>query len=228
MRQPIGAAAAAAALAAASIVATAGSAQADDFCNITGFTPTMVVVGLSPVTKTFNVSTSDCVEEGWSLLLGDYDFYVYEDAPQETFQPYGNDEAGSYSAVADAYNYDYDYDESERSWASAFHLKRRGSFSSFNAGPEPVKKGKAITITGKLLRANWDTEKYQGHTNKDVKVQFRTPTGSFTTVKTVKTNSDGWAKTTVTAQRTGVWQLVFSGNSTSGPATSSGDSVKVD
>jgi len=227
MRQHITAVAAAAALAISGIVGSAGSAHADVACTITGFTPTTVVVGLSPVTRTFNVRTSGCAKAGWSLLLGNYDFFVYDSAPQETFMvPYSNADAGSYSAVAKAYN--SDYFTTERSWASAFHLKRASSWgSTFNAGPEPVTKGRAITIQGKLYLANWDTDRYGIHRYQYVKVQFRTPTGTYATVKTIRTNSYGWAKTTVTARRSGVWRLVYFGNSVSGPVNSKGDYVQV-
>jgi hypothetical protein len=90
-----------------------------------------------------------------------------------------------------------------------------------------VRKGRAITIQGTLSRANWDNHKYQGHGFQPVQVQFRTPTGLYATVKTVKSTSNGSVKTTVTAQRTGFWRLVYRGNGASGPAKAAGDGVKV-
>jgi hypothetical protein len=226
MRQHIAAVAAAAALAISGLVANAGPASADVPCTITGFTPTTVVVGLAPVTRTFNVRTSGCTRGGWDLLLGNYEAFVFDGAPQETFQPSSNTDAGSHSAVATAYN--SAYLETQRSWASAFHLKRASTWgSTFNAGPEPVTATRAITVQGKLSLANWDTGRYGIHRYQDVKVQFRTPTGTYATVKTIRTDYYGWAKTTVTAQRTGYWRLVYGGNSISGPVATVGDSVQV-
>lgn len=226
MEQRIAAVAAAAALAISGIVGSAGPAQADTPCTITGFTPTTVIVGLSPVTRTFDVGTSGCTREAWMLVLGDYDAFAMDSDPQVTFSSLTNSAAGSHSAVASVANSDYSV--TERSWASAFHLKRASGWgSTFNASPEPVMATRAITIQGKLQLANWDTGTYRAHPYQYVKVQFRTPTGTYATVKTIKTNSDGWAKTTVTAQRTGYWRLVYSGNGIAGPVSSAGDSVQV-
>jgi hypothetical protein len=226
MRQRIAAVATAAALAISGSVANAGPASADVPCTITGFTPTTLVVGLAPVTRTFNVRTSGCAKQGWDLLLGNYEAFVFDSAPRETFQLSSNADAGSHSAVATAYN--GDYLETQRSWASAFHLKRASSWgSTFNAGPEPVMATRAITVQGKLSLANWDTARYDLHRYQGVKVQFRTPTGTYATVKTISTSYDGWARTTVTAQRTGYWRLVYDGNSISGPVATVGDSVQV-
>lgn len=226
MRQRITAVAAAAALAIAGLVAGAGTAQADIPCVITGFTPTTVVVGLSPVTRTFNVRTSGCTRVGWDLTINDLFIYAYNGAPKASFNPYSNSQAGGHSVVASADNTALQI--RRRGWADGFHLKRASSFgSTFNAGPEPVTKGKTVTVLGKLLRANWDTDRYQGYAHQRVRVQFRTPTGSFVTVRTVETNAYGWVRTTFTARRTGLWRLVYSGNSITGPATSVGDSVRV-
>ena len=74
-------------------------------------------------------------------------------------------------------------------------LLQRYSKLTVNASPEPVKKGKTITVTGKLSRANWDDNKYHGYTDQPVKLQFRKKsTTTYTTVKTIKTNSTGDAE----------------------------------
>lgn len=92
---------------------------------------------------------------------------------------------------------------------------QRYSKLSVNASPEPVTKGKTITVTGKLTRANWETHDYRGYTNQPVKLQFRKAgTDTYTTVKTVYTNSTGNLKTTATAASDGYWRYYFSGTST--------------
>ena len=110
-------------------------------------------------------------------------------------------------------------------------LQRRATFGhTFNASPEPVKKGKRISIKAKLARINWNGAKnlkYVGFANR-VQVQFK-PAGSstFTTVKTVNSTKKGKVNTTVKAVRTGSWRLYFPGLSTTASATSYSDVVKV-
>ncbi|HST86579.1 MAG TPA: hypothetical protein VLL08_32880 [Kineosporiaceae bacterium] len=110
-------------------------------------------------------------------------------------------------------------------------LQRRATFgTSFGAAPEPVKKGKKITLTGKLSRINWNgakTLKYVGWAGK-AQVQFKAAGASdYVTVKTVKASSKGKISTTVKATKTGTWRLFFAGLSTTAPATSGTDAVKV-
>ncbi|MCX4447682.1 hypothetical protein ACIOEZ_00890 [Streptomyces sp. NPDC087866] len=107
-------------------------------------------------------------------------------------------------------------------------LVQRASKQTVNASPEPVKKGKTITVTGWLSRANWDDFKYHGYTSQSVKLQFRKKGSStYTTVKTVKTNNKGDAKTTVKATVDGYWRYSFAGTSTTPAATATGDYVDV-
>jgi len=104
---------------------------------------------------------------------------------------------------------------------------RRGTLS-VNAGPEPVTKGRPITVTGKLARANWDKRVYAGYTDQPVKLQFRKAgTSTYTTLKTVYSNSTGNLSTTVTAAADGYWRWSFAGTSTTSPANATGDYVDV-
>ncbi|WP_324790012.1 hypothetical protein [Streptomyces sp. H51] len=98
-----------------------------------------------------------------------------------------------------------------------------------NASPEPVAKGKTLTITGKLSRAGWETlGGYHGYAGQKVKLQFRkTGASGYTTVKTISTSSTGGLNTTVTASTDGYWRYVFTGTSTTAAATSPGDFVDV-
>ncbi|MEU1710855.1 calcium-binding protein [Streptomyces sp. NPDC005706] len=109
----------------------------------------------------------------------------------------------------------------------SFGLKRAARLT-VNASPEPVAKGARITVTGKLVRANWDTYRYAGYAGQAVKLQFR-PKGSstYTTVATVNTSSTGTLRTTVKASRDGYWRWNFTGTHTTGPAKATGDYVDV-
>ena len=107
-------------------------------------------------------------------------------------------------------------------------LVQRYSKLTVNASPEPVKKGKTITVTGKLSRANWEDNKYHGYTSQPVKLQFRKKGSStYTTVKTIKTNSYGELKTTVTASVDGYFRYSFAGTTTTPAVNAAGDFVDV-
>jgi hypothetical protein len=105
---------------------------------------------------------------------------------------------------------------------------QRYSKLTVNASPEPVKKGKTITVTGKLSRANWDDNKYHGYTNQSVKLQFRKKgSDTYTTVKTIKSNSTGELKTTVKAATDGYFRYSFAGTTTTPAVNAAGDFVDV-
>ncbi|MGW8795500.1 DUF5707 domain-containing protein [Streptomyces sp. NPDC055775] len=107
------------------------------------------------------------------------------------------------------------------------HVQRLSKLT-VNAAPEPVKKGRTITVTGKLTRANWETHAYAGYTVQPVKLQFRKKTGTaYNTVKTIKSSSTGALKTTVKASVDGYWRYSFAGTSTTPAVTTTGDYVDV-
>ena len=206
-------------------VVAAPTARADVPCTITNFSPRSVVVGLTPIVKTFRVSTSGCSQAGWNIWADD--FIVFDGSPQETFTPWSNSESGPQDVVVDAYN--SDYTERSRVFADGFSLLRRTTWQngSFNAAPEPARRGSAITVTGRLLVVDWTNDRYVAYSGRSVAVEFRTPTGSYTHVKAVTTDANGWVRTTVPANVTGTWRLRYGGNTVAGPAVSVGDTVQV-
>jgi hypothetical protein len=105
---------------------------------------------------------------------------------------------------------------------------QRYSKLTVNASPEPVKKGKTITVTGKLTRANWETHKYAGYANQSVKLQYRKKgSDTYTTLKTIKGDSTGYLKTTTTASADGYYRYSFAGTSTTPAVSAAGDFVDV-
>lgn len=109
----------------------------------------------------------------------------------------------------------------------SFSLKRAAQLT-VNASPEPVAKGARITVTGKLVRANWDTYRYAGYTDQTVKLQFRPKDSStYATMATVKTSHTGTLHTTIKAVKDGYWRWNFTGTTTTGPAKATGDYVDV-
>jgi hypothetical protein len=139
--------------------------------------------------------------------------------------PQDNTTAGTWKVRASASGNDWDYVSKD---VAATVKVRRYSKLTVNASPEPVKKGKTLSVTGKLTRANWETYKYVGYTAQPVKLQFREKgTNTYTTVKTVTTGTGGALKTTVKAATDGYWRLSFAGTSTTGTATVTADYVDV-
>ncbi|MGW0886278.1 hypothetical protein [Streptomyces sp. NPDC002671] len=112
--------------------------------------------------------------------------------------------------------------------SATVRLQRASRIQNMNASPEPVAKGKPITVTGTVQHANWNLHRYDNYGGRLVKLQFK-PAGSstYTTIKSVTASSTGYLKTTVTASQDATWRWLYSGNTTTGASSSSGDYVDV-
>lgn len=138
---------------------------------------------------------------------------------------YDNSPAGTWYVSTWVDGNDGDFRSSDK--AASFKVQRHSKLT-VNASPEPVTKGKPITVTGALTRADWRTHTYVGHKDQSVQLQFRkSGTDTYTTVKTVKTTTGGALKTTVTAASDGYWRWNYAGISTTAPAKAGGDLVDV-
>ncbi|MFE3030379.1 hypothetical protein ACFXKY_01870 [Streptomyces canus] len=110
---------------------------------------------------------------------------------------------------------------------SGIQVKRAARLTA-DASPEPVTKGRTITVTGKLTRADWATGKYSGYTSQKATLQFRAKGSTgYTNVKTVTSGTGGALKTTTKAVKDGSYRYVFAGTATTGSATATGDYVDV-
>ncbi|MFJ9347196.1 hypothetical protein [Streptomyces sp. NPDC101237] len=123
-------------------------------------------------------------------------------------------------------------DWSKIGYAEGDHLAttrlQRLSKLTVNAAPEPVKKGKTITVTGKLSRANWDDGEYHGYATQPVRLQFRKKNSStYTNVKGIKSSTTGTLKTTTKATVDGFYRYSFVGTSTTPAVNAAGDYVDV-
>ncbi|MFD7462671.1 MULTISPECIES: hypothetical protein [unclassified Streptomyces] len=133
-------------------------------------------------------------------------------------------DAGTWRLHVNATANDGDYHRQEA--AASINVKRASKLTA-NAAPEPVTKGKTITITGTLTRVSWTDSRYRGYANQRVRLQFRTPSGTYSTVKTVTSSSTGYLKTTVTASRDGYWRYSYAGNTTTATVSAPGDLLDV-
>ncbi|MFF9364594.1 calcium-binding protein [Streptomyces griseoluteus] len=225
---------------------TAPSAYADgssgdtEILGLTVNNGSSVIIGTT-YAKTFNVEIDAYDDSG--LLSADTDLdgpgygYAsdkticetdYSCTHSFTFDPrvdLDNSRAGTWyvGSWVDAIDGDYRWDER----IDSFRLKRASTLTT-NASPEPVKKGKTLTVTGTLKRASWDDYKYHGYTSQPVTLQFRKKGSStFKNIKTLKTSSTGGLKTTVTASADGYWRWTFAGTTTTSAKTSGSDFVDV-
>jgi hypothetical protein len=174
--------------------------------------PTNVLGGVDPATCTpVTDTTANC--------SGKIDIYPADGDLM-------NADAGKWSAAGLAVQYSTNDYSLQGDLGST--LVQRYSKLTVNAGPEPVYKGRTITSTGKLSRANWEDNAYHGYTNQPVKLQFRKAgTSTYTTVKTVYSDKYGNVKATATAASDGYWRFRFEGTSTTPAVSATGDYVDV-
>jgi hypothetical protein len=148
------------------------------------------------------------------------------EADRSDYYDLKNSSAGTWHFTAEAAANDGDFYDLEDS--APVKVKRYAKLANTQASPEPVAKGGTLTVTGTLTRANWDTNAYAGYGSQSVALQFKkSGSSTYTTVKTVTTDSSGKLKTTVTANYAGTWRWKFAGTSTTGTATAYGDGVSL-
>ncbi|GHE69325.1 calcium-binding protein [Streptomyces capitiformicae] len=136
----------------------------------------------------------------------------------------GNSPAGTWTIQLHVDAWDATYSTSGK---YTFKVLRAARLTA-DAAPEPVKKGKTVTVKGALTRADWKTHKYAGFKGQSVKLQFRKKGSStFTTLKTVKTGTGGAVKATTTATSDGYYRFVFGGTGTTATVTSGSDFIDV-
>ncbi|MET9968371.1 calcium-binding protein [Streptomyces sp. NPDC006356] len=93
-------------------------------------------------------------------------------------------------------------------------IKRQTHLSQADATPEPVKKGKDLTVRARMIVASWEQHKDVPLIGHQVLLQYRKGTsGAFTTLKKVKTDRNGWATATVKATADGEYRFDFAGTS---------------
>ncbi|KUM81544.1 hypothetical protein [Streptomyces griseorubiginosus] len=166
------------------------------------------------------VCTETTVEGGYSYSCKT----VFTIDPAVAFKD-GNGTAGTWKLFLGAY--DLYANASYNDDVARTKIKRAAALTA-NAAPEPVKKGRTITVTGKLSRANWTTGKYAGYANQPVQLQFRKKgSNTYTTLKTVNTSSTGTLKATTKAISDGYYRFAFAGTTTTGSTTAPGDFVDV-
>lgn len=111
------------------------------------------------------------------------------------------------------------------SGADFVDARYRTAITSFNAAPEPVRKGRTLTVQGKLSRyvGGW-----KPGSGAPVKIYFRRAgTSSWALAGTTRSASNGVFRKSFTARLDGTWRAVYPGSATYLPTTGAGDSVDV-
>lgn len=107
-------------------------------------------------------------------------------------------------------------------------IKRQTYMSQTDATPEPVTKGKNLTVKAQLTGASWATNTNVPLVGHQMELQYRKGTsGAFVTLKKIKTDRNGWVTTTVKATADGAYRYVFTGTRLTQPAASFTDYVDV-
>lgn len=116
----------------------------------------------------------------------------------------------------------------DRYGAGILTIKAATSLTTADATPEPVAKGKVVTVTGTLTRADFDTGTYKPYAAQTVTLQWiKRSTTAWTAVKTAKTDAAGKLKVTATATADGSYRFTYGGNATSNLYTGPADYVDV-
>ncbi|MBW8481745.1 hypothetical protein [Actinomadura parmotrematis] len=101
------------------------------------------------------------------------------------------------------------------------------AFSGFNASPEPVKKGRTITVGGKLNRYLGGKWKPAG-AGASIGIYFKAKGATaWTLLATAKTTSTGTFAKKFKASKDGTWYASYKGSTTYLGSTSAGDYVDV-
>ena len=107
-----------------------------------------------------------------------------------------------------------------------FYVKRNTMMPSFNAAPEPVRRGTSVKVSGRLTRLN-PSVGYVGYGGKTVNMYFKPVGGTWTMKGSATTDSHGSWSRSFTASEDGSWQARFKGTSNYHRETSHSDYVDV-
>jgi hypothetical protein len=159
-----------------------------------------------------DATTSTCTAY---LYLGDVRYSLASNALAGTWQ------AAAWAAAKDGSGF------TVRQAAATMAVKRNTGLTT-NAFPEPAPRGKPVTVTGTLIRADWDTWVYRPYPAQPVTLQWnKLGSTTWTTLNTVTADSAGNLRTTATATLDGSYRFVFAGDAASKPVTSEADYIDV-
>lgn len=187
----------------------------------------VVIYGTSASRATTTVVTHDpCTDDEWGsvgisdvsgeVYLSDGDSWgiYYNTSTTTTWSGASGAYFDKYSAVGRGSEtvevYDNDYNRTYRD-GLPFYVRRNVVVNSFNASPEPVRKGSAIKVSGVVQRLSvnsYGDAKYVPYVSKLVNVYFRPSTSTqYTKVSYATTTSTGYFSRNITATVDGCWKV---------------------
>ncbi|MEU0002782.1 hypothetical protein ABZ079_00355 [Streptomyces sp. NPDC006314] len=177
-----------------------------------------------PVCTTTATTDTTVTESCTEKIVAAPDESLYEAADATTWKA-----AGLFVHSDETVSDDYLHGENDvTAWGNLASVKvQRAARLTVNAAPEPAVKGKTLTVTGKLTRADWAAGRYVGYKGQKVALQFKADGGSYANVKAITSGTGGALSTTVKAAKSGTYRFVFAGTATTGAKTSTGDHVTV-
>ncbi|MFJ4579518.1 hypothetical protein [Streptomyces echinatus] len=177
-----------------------------------------------PVCRTTVTTDTTVTEHCTEKVIADPGMSLYEAGDAGTWKA-----AGIYVHSDESVSDDYLHGENEvTAWGNLASVKvLRAALLTADAAPEPVTKGRTLTVKGKLTRADWATGRYTGYLKQKAVLQFKADGGAYADVKTITTGTGGALSTTVKASRSGTYRFVFAGTATTAAKTSVGDHVTV-
>lgn len=115
----------------------------------------------------------------------------------------------------------------DREGLDAVHLKRNTTMPAFGAGPEPVRQGERLTVSGRLKQLSRDS-RYVGYAGKVITISFKPTGGAWTEKGVAVTDADGRWSRAFRARTDGTWRASFAGTASYHAETSSTDRVDVE
>lgn len=107
-------------------------------------------------------------------------------------------------------------------------VRYRTRVTSFNAAPEPVRKGKTITVSGSLQRYTSAGTAWRAFSGQSVKIYFQAKGATTWTYEgSAKTSSTGHFSHGFKAAKDGTWRATYAGSSSYLAVTGAGDYVDV-
>jgi hypothetical protein len=168
-----------------------------------------VLISDKPVCTVVSATTSTCA--AWVTVDPKLDLF--------------NNNAGAWYVDAWINAKDGDYIWKEK--ALPFKFQRATKLTA-NASPEPVRKGKPVSVTGRHTRVNWENGSYYNYGSQYVTLQYkRAGATTWTNVKTIKGTTTGYLNASTTATYDGYYRFLYSGISVSGPTVSAADYIDV-
>ncbi|MGW5678389.1 calcium-binding protein [Streptomyces sp. NPDC003860] len=111
---------------------------------------------------------------------------------------------------------------------TGYFVLKHASRLTVNATPEPAKRGRTITVHGRLTRANWDTGTYTGYAGVPVVLSEREPDRPhYARIGTATTDRKGFLKARITAKDDRLFRYSYNSDITTDLAISHGDYVDV-